>query len=177
MWTRASSRWHSGVKWLKRRACDRNNSFVCSATAHQGLRPCPPRAEAVPAESAMPIGAMPADTVPLPSTSLSQMMSSSTLGHNLQAISLADKRSVLKPKKLIFHPAARVNFLKSKSEGISLTGPDLPKACLLETPPCSRACPSQCPAHRAVPSQGSLAMLALPTPANPTRPLPTARLP
>ena len=44
-----------------------------------------------------------------------------TCCHSHQAVSSSDKRSVVKPQKLIFHMEARVSFLKSKSDSITST--------------------------------------------------------
>ena len=56
---------------------------------------------------------------------LSQVPYPATCCHCHWAINSSDKRSVVKPQKLIFHMAAKVSFLKSKSDSITSTWPDL----------------------------------------------------
>lgn len=56
---------------------------------------------------------------------LSQVLYPATCCHCHRAVNSSDKRSVVKPQKLIFHTAARVSFLKSKSDSITSTWPDL----------------------------------------------------
>ena len=122
-----ANRWQSGMKCYQKKknaSCGVNNSWASqrrpqpsargqTGSAHPGGRHR--------ARARVPWCC----THPPTASSCHRCCHSATCCHGHQAINSSGKRSVVKPQKLIFRMAARLSFLKSKSDSITPSWPDL----------------------------------------------------